>query len=388
MIEVPPIGPLGASLAVIGEAPGIEETLRKPPEPFVGRSGKMLDEALGGGRGGTYITNVRKVLPPRRESKKQKVASLLEWRPQLEAEMRTLGGCRTLALVGADAMTAVLGMGRVSLYHGSVLTRREVEEIRKVGSSIVPTIPLPPQLHSIIITLHPAFALHGKPQFRPFIKSVLGRASRWALAEDGPTRPHDGINLTPTVDETDRLLMDADLAGAPVVIDVETPMDNGSHIDLCGVSAGGRVHVFPWTTEHQHLIRDWARQPGVMVGHNISFDLKALAAYGIRPGPKRKVVDTIVAGALLWPPNKEVKKTRWLALSTCVMRVLDGVGYWKTVPRKNKPPILTFRDAMYRASWPMLAEWQYPRLYCALDCLYTGRLWAAQRQLLQTEQML
>ena len=58
-------GPKSATLAIVGEAPGVEEEIAGIP--FVGPSGKMLIEALrdnGIQRKDVYITNVVKYRPP------------------------------------------------------------------------------------------------------------------------------------------------------------------------------------------------------------------------------------------------------------------------------------------------------------------------------------
>ena len=56
---IPGCGPLDAKLALVGEAPG--ETEERLGEPFVGSSGKLLDQMLqssGINRRQCYVTNV------------------------------------------------------------------------------------------------------------------------------------------------------------------------------------------------------------------------------------------------------------------------------------------------------------------------------------------
>src|SRR5258706_7857604 len=65
------VGPLNPKLMVIGEAPGKHED--ELGIPFVGPSGKMLDDFLrtaGISRSEVYITNVVKVRPPFNDLKK------------------------------------------------------------------------------------------------------------------------------------------------------------------------------------------------------------------------------------------------------------------------------------------------------------------------------
>lgn len=62
---VPGVGPCRSRIAFIGEAPGRDEDLRG--EPFVGRAGRLLDQALGKAgvaRSQVYITNLVKCRPP------------------------------------------------------------------------------------------------------------------------------------------------------------------------------------------------------------------------------------------------------------------------------------------------------------------------------------
>lgn len=391
-IIVPAFGPLDARLGIVGEAPGRNEEEHLPePEPFVGMSGEVLASALGGWeqRARARITNVRKIRPPQKEAKKQKYESIRAWRESLEEDLAGMSEVRTLLLVGGDALEAVLGVRHISLYHGSVLSRTEAEALRAVETEFPPVAALPPKVHTIVGTYHPAFALRGKPMFKPMIKTVIARAARWSQGEDGPARVPSGFfNLEASAGEVGEFLAREDAARQPIALDVETPFDNAKQIDICGVATSVGAVVFPWSVEHREVIREFMQRPGVVAGHNFGFDLRALAAYGIEPARERRVVDTIVAGALLWPPSRTTKKTRWLALSTCVSRVLDGVPFWKGIPRNGQPPENKWRDALYRATWPLVPEWLHGRLYCGLDCVETSRLWGAQRALLHREAML
>jgi DNA polymerase len=106
---VPGVGPLDASLVLVGEAPGATEV--EEGEPFVGQAGHQLDgalEAAGIDRGGVYVTNVVKVRPP--NNRTPHVDEIEAWRPVLDAELDrvdpavvvTLGNTATGALLDAD----------------------------------------------------------------------------------------------------------------------------------------------------------------------------------------------------------------------------------------------------------------------------------------------
>ncbi|MDP9388119.1 MAG: uracil-DNA glycosylase [Actinomycetota bacterium] len=81
------VGDPAADLMFVGEGPGREEDLRG--EPFVGRSGQLLDrlvrEELGLARGQVYIANVVKCRPPgNRDPHPEEVAAC---RPYLERQI-------------------------------------------------------------------------------------------------------------------------------------------------------------------------------------------------------------------------------------------------------------------------------------------------------------
>jgi DNA polymerase len=85
------VGDPGADLLFVGEAPGRDEDLQG--EPFVGRSGKLLDrliaEELGTDRSRCYIANVVKCRPPdNRDPRPDEIAAC---RPYLEAQLGAIG---------------------------------------------------------------------------------------------------------------------------------------------------------------------------------------------------------------------------------------------------------------------------------------------------------
>jgi DNA polymerase len=112
------VGDPAADLMFVGEAPGRDEDLQG--EPFVGRSGKLLDrlvlEEIGVDRSRIYIANVVKCRPPdNRDPKPDEIAAC---RPYLEAQLElihpavvvTLGNFATKLLLGTDlGITKVRG---------------------------------------------------------------------------------------------------------------------------------------------------------------------------------------------------------------------------------------------------------------------------------------
>ena len=238
-------------------------------------------------------------------------------------------------------------------------------------------IALPPKCHSVVATLHPSFAMHGLPQFWASIYTAIQRGQRWSDQEHGPVRPsEDALYLTPTPS-----MMKDYISGAKTVcLDLETPRDNRFQIDLCGISVDpSTAMVFPWTHSFIEILRPLMADPEVMkIGHNFAFDDMALRANGIRVNGH--VVDTIQASALLWPPFSEAKKRRWSALTTCCARVMDFVPMWKHSEDKTTRRFLN-------AAFPVIHPTLYPRLYCALDVIYTHCLWPPLKRLLMQEDM-
>ena len=134
------VGDPDADLMFVGEAPGRDEDLRG--EPFVGRSGQLLDrllaEEVGIGRERVYIANVVKCRPPdNRDPRPDEIASC---RPYLD---------RQVALI-APTVVVTLGNFATRLL---LDTDRGITTLR--GSSY------PMGETTLVPTFHPAAALRG-----------------------------------------------------------------------------------------------------------------------------------------------------------------------------------------------------------------------------------
>lgn len=121
---VPGEGPQGARLMLVGEAPGKEEDIQG--RPFVGRSGKILDQTLGDAglqRDALFITSVVKCRPPQ-----NRVPRKEESRTCIQAHLRRQIKVITpaiICLLGGVAAEAILGMNRVSQIRGEVFRREK-----------------------------------------------------------------------------------------------------------------------------------------------------------------------------------------------------------------------------------------------------------------------
>jgi DNA polymerase len=145
-------GPVDASIMLIGEAPGESEA--KSGRPFVGASGRVLDELLasiGLQRSQVYITNVVKDRPP--ENRDPSPAEIALYSPFLTRQIEIIRP-QVIATLGRFAMEFVLNLlqiappnAMISRLHGQVL-------YGKTSYGAVAMVPL----------YHPAVALYSTPR--------------------------------------------------------------------------------------------------------------------------------------------------------------------------------------------------------------------------------
>lgn len=139
--KVPGIGDRKADLLIVGEGPGHDEDLRG--EPFVGRSGQLLDRmlaAIGIAREQVYITNIVKCRPP--NNRDPKVDEAQQCRHYLDAQIREI------------APRVILAVGRVSAHNllGSNLpVGKLIKEMHQLPGSEIP----------LKVTYHPAYLLRN-----------------------------------------------------------------------------------------------------------------------------------------------------------------------------------------------------------------------------------
>jgi len=237
---------------------------------------------------------------------------------------------------------------------------------------------LPQSLTNISVSFHPSHAMLGMPQLWPSIYAAIRRCKQASWAGETPRREWT-FTLTPSVQDLKKYL--GPVVGAiPIAVDIETPMEEHTKIELVGVSVTpGTAFSFPWTAEFIDAFGPYLEGPRPIIGHNLAFDHLGFLAYELSvKGPN---IDTIQVQSLITPPFAEAKKRRWLALSTCVLRVLSETPYWKDF---NDPRT----EAFYKVAFPDVPHWLYPRLYNAMDVMFTLKLWLAQRELLDREGML
>ena len=139
--KVPGIGNRKARLMIIGEGPGHEEDIRG--EPFVGRSGQLLDRmlrAIGIEREQVYITNIVKCRPPNNRDPKSEEAQ--QCRRYLEAQIEQI------------EPRIILSVGRVSAHN-------LLGSNQPVGKLIQQMHQLPGTEIPLKVTYHPAYLLRN-----------------------------------------------------------------------------------------------------------------------------------------------------------------------------------------------------------------------------------
>jgi DNA polymerase len=139
--KVPGVGNREADLMIIGEGPGHDEDIQG--EPFVGRSGQLLDRmlaAIGLDRSQVYITNIVKCRPPNNRDPRPDEAE--HCRAFLEAQIERI------------APRVILSVGRVSA-HNLLATDQPV------GKLIRQRHTLPGSEIPVKVTYHPAYLLRN-----------------------------------------------------------------------------------------------------------------------------------------------------------------------------------------------------------------------------------
>ncbi len=152
----------GAPVCVIGEAPGAEED--KQGQPFVGRSGQLLDRLLAevglSRTSNVYITNAVNWRPP--DNRPPTPAEIAACRPFLQRHLALVQPA-ALLLVGRTAAKAVLNDDSAM----GALRQRWLTYTGAAGQTI-PTL----------VTFHPAYVLRS-PTMRPAMQADLILLQQW-----------------------------------------------------------------------------------------------------------------------------------------------------------------------------------------------------------------
>ncbi|GAB7094582.1 uracil-DNA glycosylase [Halolamina litorea] len=160
------VGPADADLLFLGEAPGKHED--EGGEPFVGRSGDVLDEALrdaGLARSDVRITNCVRCRPPdNRDPHKEELSNC---RGYLESE------------IAAVEPELVVTMGKVPSEH---LLDRSVAVTKEAGE--VHDARIGERSQRVLLSVHPAATLYDASQ-RDTFSDAIARAAELAGVAEG-----------------------------------------------------------------------------------------------------------------------------------------------------------------------------------------------------------
>jgi uracil-DNA glycosylase family 4 len=180
------VGDPHADLLFVGEGPGADED--RLGEPFVGRSGKLLDqlvwEEMGLTRDGFYIANVVKCRPP--DNRDPRPEEIEACRPWLEQQ---------LALIAPRVVVTV----------GNFATRTLLQT--KDGITKVRGRSYPFGAAVLIPTFHPAAILRGGAQQMAQMRADLVRAKQ-ALGVAPVARPSEAPSPAPAPEDDDIRLFD------------------------------------------------------------------------------------------------------------------------------------------------------------------------------------
>jgi len=153
-------GPVDADLLFVGEAPGASED--EQGEPFVGRSGDVLDDALreaGLARADVRITNCVRCRPP--DNRDPTADELANCRGYIESE------------IAAVDPELVVTLGKVPAEH---LLERSVAVTSEAGD--IETVTVERGHWPVLLSVHPAATLYD-PKQRETLAAALERATEY-----------------------------------------------------------------------------------------------------------------------------------------------------------------------------------------------------------------
>ncbi|MFO7834065.1 MAG: uracil-DNA glycosylase [Halohasta sp.] len=161
------VGPPEADLLFVGEGPGKNED--EQGEPFVGRSGSVLDEALGEAgalREEVRITNCVRCRPP--ENRDPTTEELANCREYLDSE------------IAAVDPSVVVTLGKVPSEH---LLDRSVGITSEAGSVVDARVA--DRSQRVLLSVHPAATLYDRSQRATFFETIAEAVDLAGLGDGG-----------------------------------------------------------------------------------------------------------------------------------------------------------------------------------------------------------
>jgi uracil-DNA glycosylase family 4 len=304
-------------LAIVGEAPGYMEENRR--EPFIGKSGRMLDVVLRDGkvsRDSIHITNAALCRgeweegPAADAIRAQAIACCA---PRLGRELGALPPHVPILALGAKAIRPLLGKGAINRVRGFVWTAPTVteahvtaasrnltkwtekgEEIRIKSAEMNLAIAQGRRWVSgrtVFATVHPAHILRGADAWAPIFRLDVERALHWAFRGHFPLEDDEPYIETHT---PERAAWHLKRMGPVISLDIETggPSEGRNpllaDITCIGVSdsqvpgQGRSLVMSPWHPRLVPVLNE-ALKNRVATGHNIvAFDKICCEKHGIQ----------------------------------------------------------------------------------------------------------
>ena len=381
-LRVKPAGPLDAKIALIGEAPGVDEEVEG--KPFVGASGRELNALLssaGISRSSIYIDNVIPVRPSRnditeyitlRHGKKYiKTPVRTPEYDQYEAELK-----ERLSKTSANVFIA---MGNTALY---ALTRVHPGFPEKRRGSILPCTLVPGR--KVIPTIHTSTVVRGNYLNKLLITKDLIRAREESEYPE-MRLPTPELIIRPSFEQALDFLNSCltknfiawDIEGTHFVNCISFARTGNSAISIPFVDERGQ-HYF---NEYEELaiwrkIAEILERPDIVkCGQNLNYDMKAVyRLYGIITHP---IEDTMCAMNILYPDYPKALDfiTRWYTRypyykDEGAEYIKTGIGnmdeFWKYSAMDSIIPYLAFpqmvKDLKRQGNWDTYKRQR--------DCIY------------------
>lgn len=345
---VPTYAPEKAEIAIIGEGPGYNETVKG--EPFVGQSGKLLHAAFeryGVDYENVWRSNIVCCRPPNNREPSRKEIKCCK--PRLLAELEDFGGSIIVPVgkVAGDVMLEEAG------YLVEKVSERRGHWFEWNGKQLVPT-------------WHPAYVLRRPGSANEFFGDIqraltgspehfLQDAPMWTNIET----PHDLEKELQRVPKEARVAFDLE---TDQTMWYDRPDELGDEILMMG---------FAWRSDHGFVIHpdvlhsEWGidilndffdRQDITFVAHNGKFDVIFLRTIGIEA---RTDFDTMLAHYTLW----EVTGTH--GLKTLALEYFGLEDYEQDLVQRY---LRSRNDRYSKVPYNEMA------LYCAWDVVVTLEL--------------
>lgn len=266
---VPSVMPEGASLAIVGEAPGFQETAYK--RPFMGPSGQLLKRVLAHhdiSAREVMLTNVCLCRPP--DNATPPKAAVNACRPRLLAEL------------AEQRIQDVVALGSTAA-HSLIDSTSAITNLR-VGVPKSPTVSLNgSNVERVVATWHPAYCLRSADNFPAFVNDI----GKLKESQREPWR-EPRYQVFDDADSALLAIAELELVTDTLVVDIEVGIDKDesffhpNEYDLLCVGlayAKGRVVVIGQIALLFQRVRDaLARllRRKRLVAHNGKFDLAGL----------------------------------------------------------------------------------------------------------------